>query len=62
VYAVHAAFLLQVIIRGYLAQIVQEWCFFVLPMLLIIGLAHRQAVRSGEGEIVSMPTGAGAAT
>jgi hypothetical protein len=41
-YALHTAFLFQVVIRGYLAQIVQEWCFIILPAIVIIKLARRR--------------------
>jgi hypothetical protein len=43
IFALNSALIFQVIIRGYLAQIVQEWCFIVLPAIAITSFARRRA-------------------
>jgi oligosaccharide repeat unit polymerase len=48
-FALHTAFLFQVVIRGYLAQIVQEWCFIILPAIVIIKLARIRPVLVPRG-------------
>jgi hypothetical protein len=52
VFALHNAFLFQVIIRGYLAQIVQEWAFYMVPVLVIMWMSRR-AARRGKGAAVA---------
>lgn len=41
VFVLNNALLFQVVIRGYMAQIVQEWCFIVLPAVVLIAIARR---------------------
>ncbi|HEX8242308.1 MAG TPA: O-antigen polymerase, partial [Longimicrobium sp.] len=41
IFALNTAFLFVAIIRGYAAQIVQEWCFIVLPAIVLVWLARR---------------------
>jgi hypothetical protein len=43
IFAISVPFLFQVITRGYLAQIVQEWAFFVGPVLVISKLGPSQS-------------------
>jgi hypothetical protein len=50
IFALANIWLLQVLIRGYLAQIVKEWCYFILPALLAM-LAARRAQRRAEREL-----------
>lgn len=44
IFALNVSMIFQAIIRGYLAQIVQEWCFIVLPAVVIATLARGRAV------------------
>jgi hypothetical protein len=46
VFAISNIWLMEVIIRGYLAQIVREWCFFILPALLVMWAARRAQRRA----------------
>ena len=46
IFALNASMIFQAIIRGYLAQIVQEWCFIVLPAVVIATLARARAAQS----------------
>lgn len=46
VFAVWNIWLLQVMIRGYLAQMVKEWAFFILPALLAMWMARRAQRRA----------------
>ena len=43
IFALNASMIFQAIIRGYLAQIIQEWCFIVLPAVVISWLARGRA-------------------
>jgi hypothetical protein len=49
IFAIANIWLLQVLIRGYLAQIVKEWCYFILPPLLAMWAARR-AQRRADAE------------
>lgn len=46
VFAIWNIWLLQVMIRGYLAQMVKEWAFFILPALLAMWMARRAQRRA----------------
>ncbi|GJG88441.1 hypothetical protein tb265_36220 [Gemmatimonadetes bacterium T265] len=46
IFALNASLLFLAIIRGYFAQIAQEWCFVVLPAVVIAALARRRARRA----------------
>lgn len=48
IYAVSFAFLVQVIIRGHLAQIVQEWFFIVFPILVGAYISRRKPAASSS--------------
>ncbi|HEY0022670.1 MAG TPA: hypothetical protein VGB24_07155 [Longimicrobium sp.] len=41
--AINTGFLFQAVIRGYLAQVFQEWCFIVLPAIVIMRMCTRPA-------------------
>jgi hypothetical protein len=41
--AINTGFLFQAVIRGYLAQVFQEWCFIVLPAILVMRMCTRPA-------------------
>lgn len=45
IFVLNNALLFQVIIRGYFAQIVMEWCFLVLPAIVVVALARRAGRR-----------------
>lgn len=45
IYACSLPFLMQTVTRGYTAQIVQEWCFIVLPAVVVALLAKRRILR-----------------
>ena len=46
IFALNSSLIFLMIARGYLAQIVQEWCFVVLPAIVLAALARRRARRA----------------
>ncbi|WP_331878965.1 hypothetical protein [Longimicrobium sp.] len=47
--AINTGFLFQAVIRGYLAQVFQEWCFIVLPAIVIMRMCTRPAPPPAAG-------------
>ena len=59
IFAASNAFLVQAIIRGYTPQIVQEWCFIILPAVMGMYLVRRDSRRSVPFGRAPYPTRAG---
>ncbi|HEY0777072.1 MAG TPA: O-antigen polymerase [Gemmatirosa sp.] len=61
IFALNSSLLFLTIARGYLAQIVQEWCFVVLPAIALAALARRRArfaLSAGAGARAEVVEGA----
>jgi hypothetical protein len=50
IFSLNTAFLFVAVIRGYAAQIVQEWCFIVLPAVVLVWLARRSGRRHAAAQ------------
>lgn len=50
IFALNTAFLFVAVIRGYAAQIVQEWCFIVLPAVVLVWLVRRSGRRHAAAD------------